>query len=71
MKSIQEIVKERDSEAERAIWEQVNGIPAAREYRAIIERGDTALYGLLRAVYFAGRDAGIKAATLLVSKEGE
>lgn len=67
MTTIQSILIARDAEARKAIAECLNGIPAAYEYRPTIEQGNSTLYILLRAVCFAGRDAGIRAATPLVS----
>lgn len=63
MTTIQDVLAARNDEARKAIAECLNGIPAAYEYRPAVEQEDSALYVLLRAVYFAGRDKGIANAT--------
>lgn len=71
MSTIQDVIHKRDIEAEVAIDICAMSIADAAEYRPTIERRDSALYRLLRAVYFAGRNAGIEAqATATENREG-
>lgn len=56
--TIQEVLQRRNKEAAEAIDRCAATITGAAEYQPSIERRDSALYRLLRSVYFEGRNAG-------------